>query len=323
MKIPPRIKSHEITKYIPEEVDLFLCSVSYEVRCKIIPTSISKVTKEAIIFRNKAEPFSTGEKQKEENIQCLKSIFGSNTSTIEISKSDPFLLSNRFQTYLQERLSQQLQTIVVDITTFTHEALLIIFKILCHLKIKLDNKVFLIYNYAKEYSYNIKDEREKWLSKGIKDVRTILGYPGKPKPLNQIHLIVLVGFEAERALKLIEEYEPSVLSLGLVKEDEKSIMLSPINKMIYTNLLSIYPDVHKFNFSYTDPIRTKDVILKQAQEFSDYNVVIAPMNNKISTIGVGLAAIENPAIQLCYSSARLYNTEGYSSPSNECSVIEL
>jgi hypothetical protein len=36
------------------------------------------------------------------------------------------------------------------------------------------------------------------------------------------------------------------------------------------------------------------------------------MNNKISTLGAGLAAFENPNIQLTYVQANQYNLVGYS-----------
>ncbi len=53
-----------------------------------------------------------------------------------------------------------------------------------------------------------------------------------------------------------------------------------------------------------------DALKHECERFKDYNIVIAPMNKKISTIGAALLPLENTDIQLCYVPARYYNTEG-------------
>jgi hypothetical protein len=47
------------------------------------------------------------------------------------------------------------------------------------------------------------------------------------------------------------------------------------------------------------------------------------LNTKLSTVGVALAAIENPEIQICYAEPEEYNTDGYSKPGKEVTVISL
>lgn len=51
--------------------------------------------------------------------------------------------------------------------------------------------------------------------------------------------------------------------------------------------------------------------MEHVENHNKYNTIIAPMNNKISTIAAGLASIENTDIQLCYASVKLYNKAGY------------
>jgi hypothetical protein len=81
--------------------------------------------------------------------------------------------------------------------------------------------------------------------------------------------------------------------------------------------------VHPFPFSCSDPYKVKEQILEQSKIEPDTNVVVAPMNTKISTIGVGLAAIESKIIQLCYAPAIQYNFDNYSKPSDKFSAFEL
>ena len=53
------------------------------------------------------------------------------------------------------------------------------------------------------------------------------------------------------------------------------------------------------------------------------NTVIAPMNNKISTVGAALAALKNPNIQISYAQADIYNVVGYSMPNDDYYLGEL
>ena len=47
------------------------------------------------------------------------------------------------------------------------------------------------------------------------------------------------------------------------------------------------------------------------------------MNNKISTIGVALATVDNPNIQIIYSKANEYNVTGYSRCSSEFILLKI
>lgn len=47
------------------------------------------------------------------------------------------------------------------------------------------------------------------------------------------------------------------------------------------------------------------------------------MNNKLSTIGASLVAIDNPRVQLIYAKAIEYNVIGYSKPMNETYFFQI
>jgi hypothetical protein len=184
--------------------------------------------------------------------------------------------------------------------------------------------VIACYNGAKEYSYNESVAEKKWLSKGVKKIRSILGYPGLLDPSKKNHLIVLFGFERERTKRLIDMFEYDLVSLAFggkgvsISEDHQVL-----NEKRHEELLILYPNARKFEISLIDAIDTKQQLLAYMSDFSEYNTVIAPMNNKISTVGAGLAAIENPEIQLCYVTANQYNLQGYSHPSPYCYLFEV
>ena len=213
-------------------------------------------------------------------------------------------------------------THVVDITTFTHEALLIFLRLLQNQVNAASTRLIAVYNLATEYSTGSL-VHEKWLTKGVKEVRSVLGYPGIIVPTRKVHLIVLSGLETERAAKLIEMCEPTLLAVGW-GEPYASLRDHSLEtfKTFHRHLVDKYKGVSQFKFSCLDPIITKQAIKELVAESPEYNVIIAPMNTKVSTVGVALA-FENERIQLCYAAVEQYNRDSYSKPSDACFMFEI
>lgn len=88
-------------------------------------------------------------------------------------------------------------------------------------------------------------------------------------------------------------------------------------------MVNYYQNAHNFTLSLIDPFETKNDILKQMKKFPNQNTVIAPMNNKISTIGSALVAFENPKVQLIYAKPVKYNVTGYSEPRKDCYLHKI
>ena len=81
--------------------------------------------------------------------------------------------------------------------------------------------------------------------------------------------------------------------------------------------------VSAFTFSCEDPLAAKASVEERAASAPGFNVFVAPMNTKLLTVGVALAAFDNAAMQLCYATAEQYNVESYSIPSTDCYVFKL
>jgi hypothetical protein len=298
-----------------DRIDVFISCSSFEERCLVIPKLVSKfdLTSRVVFFNtNEVEAIRT-------NAQILSQLGEGNTELIELNSDDPI------QNYLQIiRLFDQIAikysdkpNLAIDTTTFTHETLLVLLRIL-HLRKDSLGEIRVCYVGAKEYSTNMENEADKWLSKGVDEIRTILGYPGFTDPTKKNHLVILFGFEFERTRKIIEEYEFDIITLGFGDEPIQDNHMK-INCERHKRLLKEHPEAREFKFSLRDPIQTKTQLLKYVnlEELKGLNTVIAPLNNKLSTIGAGLAAIENEDIQLAYAKATIYNTDGYSVPNND------
>lgn len=304
-------------------VDVFICSSSFEDRCLTIPYKYDPpLIKKALIVENK------NIKQVKKNAERLRKHFEGKYNDILISTIDPLVAADNMKEILVETVfhDDNCRKVAVDISTFTHESLLILLNLL--LSFKLNNQsISLLYNSASDYSIDEPDIENKWLSSGVLNIRTIVGYPGIHNPTWKTHLLLFVGYEHNRALKLIEMLEPSTITLGCGKigtETNKNHQeASAYFHSLVTKMAVRFADVECIEFSCNDPFSVKETIIEQVKKYDRYNIVIAPMNTKLSTVGTGLAAFDEKRIQLCYSSAIQYNFNGYSVPGDTVYIVDL
>ena len=318
------MKLTEIPRIIKEPVDIFICSASFEKRCLQIPMTLKGRTKDTIIlfFEEPVAPSIT-----EEHKNTLLNLFRGKNKKIALHRNNPIktadniiaLMNNKYDL---EKTSRK--KILLDFSTISRETLLIFLKWLFEKELAKRHQIQLIYNSAGKYSTEEDQDEKKWLTEGIGDLRSVLGYSGLISPSKKLHLVIQVGFEIERALKHIEAYEPSITSLGRGGED---CSICPehfiTNKIKHQKLKD--GSVDEFQFSCVDPIQTKNDLAKQIDKYKDanYNVVIAPLNTKISTIGAALLAYERQEIQICYATANIYNVDNYAMPSDEFYLFNL
>lgn len=226
-----------------------------------------------------------------------------------------------------QSFDQKVKTIV-DITSMSHELLSVLIAIL-RSENKLEHTV-LCYTGADRYSFNTSKD-EMWLSRGVSSIRSVLGFGGEQLPSKKLHLVITVGFEVERAMEVIATYEPAALSLGVGRREESvSLDHHDANLNFFKRLEKFVRDqentcerVSQFEFSCIDPFVAKTDLSGHLEKFRDFNTVICPLNTKISTVGIALLCLEQPALQLCYSQPMEYNTDGYATPSDVIRVIDV
>jgi hypothetical protein len=320
-----RIKLSQIAATLKYPPSLFVCAASFEDRCRIVAEHLDpRYTHKVLIFENTdyAEHIET-------NAVAIKNHFRANVQRVPIRTDDPLKVADKFRDELVPSINETSGLCLVDVTTFTHEQLLILIRLLIDATPQADLKF--IYNHASAYSTNT-DPDSFWLSKGVAKIRSVLGFPGEMLPSRKNHLLVLTGYEYERAEKLISRLEPNLISLGLGRKDSqgKNLTEHERNKILNDYLESFVEElsvsitsVCRFEFSTSDPVTARDDILRQCKKFAPYNVLVAPMNTKLSTIGAGLAAVWHPQIQLTYALPITYNLKGYSVPSDTCTLFDL
>ncbi|UYN93140.1 MAG: hypothetical protein KIT25_13795 [Enhydrobacter sp.] len=253
-----------------------------------------------------------------DHVKTLLNILGPKGQPLAIRRNDPAYTADQ----LAKGLEDSHGDVLVDITSFTHEALLILMRVLKE-RLGQHQKAYVAYNPAKSYG-DVASGETPWLSRGLKAIRSVLGYPGNVVPGRPLHLLVMAGYEPDRAARIIDAYQPRVLSLGNGAEDSSvDERMHELNKFFVGGLKASQPSFQEFTFSCLNPELACNALVDAISKQKRHNVVVAPMNTKLSTIGAALAALRDPTIQLCYSVPEYYNVSNYSLPSDRCFLEEL
>lgn len=317
MKIEKFVFSDSEMKF--SNYDVFISCSSFENRCRVIAEKIdSKNIKQALICENKNLIEYVGK-----NGDYIRHLFKGKVIDVALDTQDPVLSSDNLISALISLNVHSGIKVLVDISTFTHEHLIILTKLLFEYKETWD--ITFVYLGA---DYCPKTERieDIWLSKGVKEVRSILGFPGEIIPSRKTYLIILVGYEYERALKLIESFEPDKILLGYGKKgsetSQKERGANSYFQKLVKRMTTTHEDTGEFEFPCNDPyataIQLNEILVKE----KDFNIVIAPLNTKLSSIGCALVAMRNDTIQLCYAQALQYNYNNYSEAKDYCYMLE-
>jgi hypothetical protein len=295
------IKHSEIKKLV-QGFDLFVCSSSFENRCLGIAKNIMLEQFKNIVICH----FENNYDEVETHLKQLESLFDDKFTVIELSKNNP--LAN-YDKLFDEINKPAYLNVLLDISTFTREMFLVIFSLFKQPAF-LNKKLTLCYNPSDQYS-------STWLSKGVDNIRSVLGFSGDFSPIKKLLLIVLVGFEAERSQILIDNFEPNLLFIGKAPKNESTNdSIAQINENNFQKLLKTNSNAKEFAFSCKELPLTQEAIRDIAQQYrNEYNIVISPMSNKLSTLAVASVAFEYPEVQICYASPNLYNIKNYSTPS--------
>ena len=298
---------------------LFVCSASFEERSIAVSSALRHAYRCLIAYNEDYYRVLS------DNLSVLKRFFPGATMC-KMSAEDPVQTTDAIvhgiDSVWPTAIDQDVVHIGVDITTFTRESLLILMKYIWS-KMSPKHKLVLYYNQAREYAIGATDA-EKWLSRGIREVRSVLGYPGRLLPSRENHLIVLTGFEDRRALALVTECDPYRLSLGVTDAaDRDTARHQAVNEERRRLIQNQFGPARYFSFGGYDPAKAERGILEEIGKCGPTNTILAPMNTKLSTVGAALVGCRCPDVQLCYAQAEVYNIVQYSAPSEYVYVVSL
>lgn len=304
-------KLSELTSRLPKPLDYLFISASYEERAYGVCEQLWKGVRAAnfLCFNENHLAYL------QQSIDRFKTLVPS-INPVQLDSDRPLKIFNNLRNAIEQVKNQGSSHVGIDITCFTREALAI-FIYLVRRELPKGSLVTAFYQKAGEYG---RSRKGGWLTEGIREVRTVLGYTGSISLSSDTHLIILPGFEYERAQEIVDAVHPTRISLGHAAiEDSISTTLNLDHDTFMKRLEALYlgPSFDRFDFSCVDPFKTRDNLLKVIQTSSKQNIVVACLNTKPVAFGVCLAALGQPSIQLVYAQPVCYNIKDYSKPLGE------
>lgn len=305
----------EISEFLGK-IDLFICSSGFEERSVLLGTSLtSSNIEDSIVFQ-----MDDTYKASHDNLDRIKANL-KNLKEAIYPKNDSINTFDIIFTTLASQIDpRSRKNVVIDITTFTREVMLILIKILSLDEFRKAFSVKLVYTPAESYP-------NEWLTKGIRQIRSVFGYSGMTSPSKKLLLVILNGFETERTEEIIDAFESDMIILGKPSVSEsinKELGSIASNKFDYIQNKYESITLDNFEFSCKDVHKTKEVLNGLVDKYQDdYNIVISPLNNKISTLGAALVSLDNEVVKICYASANQYNINNYSKGSDYFMIYDL
>lgn len=301
--------------------DLIFLSYSFEPRALAIVNQMTAAYKARIgvVYYNEeilAAKLHTSTRDAFRKMQYQLADYVDSVVQTKGSLRDPRVQLAGFRELFSKLDSDLIRNITIDSTAFNRESLLIMFGL-------LDNY---FPSAKKRVVYVSPDGYGEWLSAGFQQVRNVIGLGGLQDPTKRTLLAILYGFEHHRAIKTIEEYEPSKVLLGFGgNPTEVEFLKRNLEELDKVKTLALsQQDVSDFEFP-ADSIsgcatRLEDVLRPY---LDSHNIVVAPMSTKLSTISAYLLAKKYPQVQISYCAPAEYNIESYSKGAKSVFIEEL
>ena len=309
--------AYEIAKRLTGRIDWLLFSVSYEERSPVIWSNLVGRDIRFLAFYNENHDYINTEVEKVK-YSLPDALYVTLNSDHPVDSID-----HMRKAITQHLVDENPVRIGVDITCFTREALAMLLLVLKH-DLPAGSSVICLYTGANDYPSISKEGHEGWLSHGIAEIRSVLGYRGKVRLMAKTHLIMLPGLETERAHSIIEALQPDRLTIGKLAPDECiQPHFSPKLHVMVEQLANYHPSRYLgfLNFSAKNPYFTRNQILQAIG--TNENTVISCLNNKIAMVGVCMAIFTKPSTQLYYAQPLQYNLHDTTKSGGEIIQFEL
>jgi hypothetical protein len=310
-------KLSDLQSRLPQPIDFLFCSASYEERSYgVCQQLFPNVRSDTFVCYN-ANHIS----YLQSGLEHFKTIVPS-LKPVALDSDRPLKTFNAIRDALSLLKKNGPCHVALDISCFTREAVSMFLFLIKH-EIPKGSVLTALYHKASSYG---RSRGGGWLTEGVREVRTILGYSGSVSLSADTHLVLLSGFEYERAQEIVDAIQPARISLGYATpENSVSAVLNLDHESFLRRLEDLYPGTcfDRFDFSCIDPFKTRKSVLDVVRTSSNQNVVAACLNTKPATCGVCLAALNEKAIQLVYAQPVCYNIKDYSKASGSVLLFNV
>jgi len=245
-----------------------------------------------------------------ENMAAMEELGVENVERVDRLSSESLW---RWVVEITDRASDLKGELTIDVTCMPRELLgMLLFAV--SVRRRSFDTISVAYVAAPEGGYATQNkglaEEDRWLSRGVASVRSIVGYPGVFHSEQPCHLVVFAGHELERVLQLVEYVEPRRLTISGELEQSstvpgaREISLSVAEELKRKMQVPEIGDIG-FSSSSIDEVYASLVDARLGE--SGENVALAAMNTKLSFVGAALFALSNRAMRMMYAVPKEYN----------------
>jgi len=285
----------KLNQYGPD--DLFICCASFEDRCVSSTSRLGTDSRArfAIIFVIE-EPLY--KKQVETNLFRLQSQLGKRATegifVIRCQRDDPVEGISQLRNIWGRCKPKDADEpfITIDISGFTK---IYLFELLHYLVVELNLGLPRLLHTTQTYL-------PTRLTRGVQQITTIPNFFGSFSYEKQTILILLLGFEPERALAVWKHFNPS-RTIALITNPPRYGNLDYLKYARENNsyLLS-QSSIEVRDVPADNPYAVKSVLEAIYNDTrGSFNTVIGPFGTKPQVIGVFLFCLEHPKVQIVYS----------------------
>lgn len=307
-----KINIIEMNEYLPNEIDYFICVFGNSERWGNILLNTNCVKSNNLIIINDFDNI-----YKSRTLPDLIKDLSDKVEMVDVYDDNPVKQWNNLYHKVVHFIRISEGCCVVDITNFSKD---LIYNIIYQIKyLSISHKVKFVYSAADRYSVSVDLVSDYRIS-------SVLGYSGNNKiSSNKSHLMILVGFDFNLAINLINELEPSSISLGVGIDAFNSDFYQQNIKIrdeiiSYLTLNYTSTKISIFDFSSSDCNKAKKLITNESIKYE--NVILCALNTKISTVAAALAAMEHN-IRICHIDPIFSEEINYSTSSDIVSLFEI
>ena len=170
-----------------------------------------------------------------------------------------------------------------------------------------------------EVAYTAPENYGDWLSRDYFKPDNFIGYAGAIAASPERHLICLVGYEADRALEVIQAVEPSSATLLVGTKPTKDEFVARNKRTVEEVLGTSKFGVEEIDVS--NPGVCCDQLSKLVEKVPDgVGIHIAPLSSKLSCLATFRLWVDRTDIRVWNVPPIVYNTDSYSSGASTPSV---
>jgi hypothetical protein len=288
--------------------DIFLSCASFEKRCRSVVEKLDRnyCATTSFVFKYEGENKTN---RRDINFKRLMSAAEKHSKSaipVVCDHQDPLDGVFKFKE-LCERLQINMsgKSITIDISTFTKQYLLVFLKF-----IEKQNPRTMRLFYAEPAEYAVK--WRKPLSYGLIDIVSVPSYGGHTYIEKENLLVLLLGYEGDRAYTIWEKLSPHKTIILIGKPSYKDSWEGRVEEF-NKKLLSKLPKDAVIYIPSLNPFGVRDGLEKIfADHQKEYNIALSPLGPKPQVVGCYLALKNNDYVQVLYAIPKYYEEKYFS-----------